>query len=112
IRLAGQDGRVQEARIVGSDRQTNLTVLQVVDPPAGKPPQPLQLADARPPDGSLVMYLSTGDGTGHLGLWTGGGGGGGDHGVVVTVDGRVAGIARYGQFLSGSACRLIAGQIV
>jgi S1-C subfamily serine protease len=32
--------------------------------------------------------------------------------VIVSIDGRVNGVARAGQFLSGSACRLIARQLI
>ena len=46
------------------------------------------------------------DGAGRLAVWNNNAR---DYGVVVGVDGQVLGIARYGQFLSGSACRLIAG---
>jgi S1-C subfamily serine protease len=69
----------------------------------------VELSRARPDDGSLVLYLAPNDGSGRLGLWTGGSS---DAGIVYSTDGRVAGIARYGQFLSGSACRLIADQII
>jgi S1-C subfamily serine protease len=49
------------------------------------------------------------DGGGRLGMWTGVGK---DYGVVFGVDGTCLGVARFGQFLSGRACRLIAQQII
>ncbi len=98
-------GEIAEAKFVGSDRQTSLTVLQL-NKPAGKP---VRLRENRPQDGSLVLYISPVDASGRLALWTASPR---DTGIVVTTDGNVAGIARGGQFLSGSSCRLIADQII
>jgi hypothetical protein len=105
IQLSGPDGALGTARFIGSDRQTNLTLLEV-DKPAGTP---VRMGPSRPDSGSLVMSLSGGDGSGHLALWTDGAQ---ENGVILTTDGRVAGIARYGQFLSGSACQLIVRQLI
>ena len=69
----------------------------------------MKLASAKPAEGTLVLYLSPADGSGRLGVWNNNSR---DYGVVVGVDGRVLGIARHGQFLSGSACQLIADQII
>jgi hypothetical protein len=104
-RVALSDGRVIEARFIGSDRQTNLTLLQVMPTPG----MPVRLASKKPDEGSLVLYLSPTDASGRLALWTGGAH---EFGIVFCTDGRAAGIARYGQFLSGSACKLIADQII
>jgi S1-C subfamily serine protease len=140
IRLIGPDGEAVEARYVGSDQQTNLTVLQLprpADKPAGRavkaggkdeageadgkkveakvatPPRPafrpVKLSKSKPAEGTLVLYLSPTDESGRLGIWNANTR---DYGVVVGVDGQVLGIARYGQFLSGSACQLIADQII
>jgi S1-C subfamily serine protease len=132
IRLVGPDGEAVEARYVGSDQQTNLTVLQLPRPadksagravkavaapaddgkkaaPARPAFKPVRLSRARPAEGTLVLYLSPTDGSGRLGIWNANTR---DYGVVVGVDGQVLGIARYGQFLSGSACQLIADQII
>jgi len=105
VRMAGSDGSRINARFVGSDRQTGLTLLRA-EKSAGKP---VRLAEGRPAAGSLVLCLSPRDGSGRLGLWTDGGG---ESGVIVATDGQVAGVARYGQFLSGSACKLIARQLM
>ena len=105
IKLAGPDGVIAVATFIGSDRQTNLTLLHV-DAPAGKP---VNLASARPEPGSLVLCLSPTDGSGRLGLWTDGAR---DNGIIVDTQSNVCGIARYGQFLTGSACRLIARQLI
>lgn len=129
IRLTGPDGELTNARFVGSDQQTNLTVLKLGataapgvaaarDPkrqPAGKP---VRLSTRKVEDGALVLYIATGDGSGRLGLWNGGAGGVSevptprDFGIVVGIDGQVLGISRYGQFLSGSACQLIVNHLI
>lgn len=105
VKLSGPDGAITAARFIGSDRQTNLTLLKV-EKPAG---QPVRLGANRPEAGSLVMCLSSTDASGHLGIWSDSVQ---ENGIVLTTDGQVAGIARYGQFLAGSACRLIARQLI
>jgi S1-C subfamily serine protease len=106
VKLAGPDGALTTAKFIGSDRQTNLTLLQV-EKPAGRP---VRLGSSRPEAGALVMCLATTDGAGRLSIWSDGGAQ--ENGVILTTDGQVAGIARYGQFLTGSACRLIARQLI
>jgi hypothetical protein len=105
VKVCGPDGQTVAARFIGSDRQTNLTLLQV-EKPAG---QPVRLGSGRPEPGALVMCLAPTDGAGHLAVWSDEAQ---ENGIVLTTDGQVAGIARYGQFLAGSACGLIARQLV
>lgn len=112
IRIAGRDGVVREASFVGADRQTNLTVLKLHSPGDGEPGpafSAVRLGKERPADGSLVLFVAPQDGSGRLGVWTGAAT---DFGIVFTTDGAAAGIARYGRFLNGPACRLIADQII
>jgi hypothetical protein len=105
VNVCGPDGATVKAKFIGSDRQTNLTLLQV-EKPVG---QPVRLGSARPEAGALVMCLSPSDGSGHLDVWSDDAQ---ENGIVLTTDGEVAGVARYGQFLAGSACRLIARQLI
>jgi small nuclear ribonucleoprotein (snRNP)-like protein len=105
VHVALSDGKVLDAKFVGSDRQTNLTLLQI-EKPAGKP---VQLSAKKLVEGSLVLFISTVDGSGRLGMWNGGQQ---DLGIIFTTDGGVAGIARYGQFLGGASCHLIAEQLI
>ena len=105
IRVAGPDGAALPATLVGSDRQTNLTVLKL-EKPLGKP---ARLGREKPLDGSLVMSLSPADASGRLVVWNASAQ---DSGVVFTSGGEMAGVARGGQFLTGAACRLIADQII
>jgi S1-C subfamily serine protease len=92
LRASTGDGKVCSVTFVGSDRQTNLTVFKLNER-VGKP---VRITGGRPADGSLVMVLSPAGDSGRLTIWTGGQQ---DRGIVVTMDGGVAGFARYGQFL-------------
>lgn len=105
IRLAGRDGEVREAKFVGSDRQTNLSLLKIEEPLG----TPLRVGKDKPAEGSLTLCLAPHDGSGKLLVWNGGAQ---EYGVVFTPSGEMAGVARFGQFLSGSACKLIAEQII
>jgi len=94
--LVGQ-GLMTTARFVGSDRQTNITLLKL-DKPAGIP---VKIAARRPQEGTLTMFLAPNSGVGRLMIWTNELR---DWGVVVSMDGGVYGFARQGQFLSAAGC--------
>jgi S1-C subfamily serine protease len=55
------------------------------------------------------MMLNPNSGSGRVQLWTGGER---DFGVVVSMDGSVAGFARYGQFLAASTARPVIRQLI
>ena len=105
LRISTGSGQVATATFVGSDRQTNLTVLKLTEPIG----RPVRVAGGRPADGSLVMVLSPGGDAGRLSVWTGGQQ---DRGIVVRMDGGVAGFARYGQFLCGVDAQPVIDQLV
>ena len=105
LRISTGDGKVATATFIGSDRQTNLTVLKLTEPVG----RPVRVTGGRPTDGSLVMVLAPGGDAGRLSIWTGGQQ---DRGIVVTMDGGVAGFARYGQFLGGASARPVVDQLV
>jgi hypothetical protein len=98
-------GKMTTATFVGSDRQTNITILKLENP-IGKP---VRLTGGRPDDGSLVMVLAPAGDSGRLSVWTGGQQ---ERGIVVTMDGAVAGFARYGQFLGGAFARPVVDQLI
>ena len=100
------DGPVVTATFVASDRQTNLTLLKL-PAHAGKP---VKLGVARPADGATVMLLSPNSSSGKLMLWTGAQRD--VAGVVVAVDGSVAGFARYGQFFCVGTCKSVVEQLI
>jgi hypothetical protein len=110
--LAGQPlhvfdarGKLVAAQFIGSDRQMNLTVVQL-ETPIGKP---LHITGDRPPDGSLVMLLSPSGDSGHLSIWTNGTQ---DRGLLITTSGAIGGIVRSGEFASGNSIKPIADQLI
>jgi hypothetical protein len=105
LQVTTGDGKPAQARLVGSDRQTNLTVLKLTEPVG----RPVRITGGRPTEGSLVMVLSPGGDSGRLSIWTGGQQ---DRGIVVSTDGGVAGFARYGQFLCGANAQPVVDQLV
>src|SRR4051812_23828644 len=93
------------ATFIGSDEKTNLTLLKM-DHVVGKP---IRIGMGRPMEGSLVMLLNPNNGSGRVQLWTGGER---DFGVIVSMDGSVAGFARYGQFLNTAAAKPVIDQLL
>ncbi len=93
------------ASFVGADEKTQLTILKL-DKPLGKP---VRLGEHKPAEGALVMLLNPNNASGRLMIWTGGQR---DYGVTVNMDGTVAGLVRYGQFLGGPAIRPIIDQLI
>jgi hypothetical protein len=97
-------GKTVKAKFVGSDRKTNLTVLKL-DDYSGKT---VDLGE-KPGEGALVMALSATGESGQLVVWTGGME---ENTVVLSVDGKVAGFSRGGQFLSGESSKVIIDQLI
>jgi hypothetical protein len=93
------------ATFVGSDEKTNVTILKM-EKVIGKA---VRIGFGRPIEGSLVMMLNPASGSGRVQLWTGGER---DFGVVVSMDGSVAGFARYGQFLGTAAAKPVIDQLI
>jgi S1-C subfamily serine protease len=105
LTVFGLAGGAATARFVGSDRQTNLTVLKL-EKPLGKP---APFVGCRPTDGSLVMLLAQGGDAGRLIVWTRAQQ---EQGVIVGVDGNISGFARYGQFLDARICKPVVDQLI
>ncbi len=104
LRAAGGDGRATLARFIGSDRQTNMTIVQLESPVT----KVATLAPRRPDDGSLALVFSP-DGTLHLTVWSN------THpeqGLIVTPNGSVAGFGINGGFMELAASQPIAQQII
>ena len=112
VRLSLGDEPVTIAKFIASDRQTNTTVLQLAKP-AGHPAKiPLRTArnGGRPVEGSLVLLLSPSNASARWLVWTGAQQD--TAGIVVTVDGSIAGFARYGQFFSAASAKPVAEQLI
>jgi hypothetical protein len=99
------EGQMARAHFVGSDRQANITLLKL-DKPLGIP---VKLAESRPREGTLTMFLSPNSGVGRLMIWTNELK---DWGVVVSMEGGVYGFARQGQFLSAGGCKSTIDQLI
>jgi|GEM_PF-1268807 len=97
-------GKPVLAKYVGADLKTNLTVLRLNES-AGKPAD----LGTKPGLGALVMALNANGESGQLLVWTGGMQ---ESTVVVTVDGRIAGFSRAGQFLSGENSKVVIDQLI
>ncbi len=106
INVSLAPGQVIGATFIGSDRQTNLTVLKA-DQPVGRPAR--FASAARPAAGGLVMILSPNNDTARLAVWTDSAS---EWGVVVQVDGAVLGFARHGQFLSAGLAQPVVKQLI
>jgi hypothetical protein len=105
VRCAVGPGQTATAKFVGSDRQTNITLLKL-DKPLGIP---VKLIPGVPQEGTLTMFLAPNSGVGRLMIWTNELK---DWGVVVAMEGGVYGFARHGQFLSAAACRPAVDQLM
>jgi hypothetical protein len=98
------DGRPTTAKFIGSDRLTNLTVLQLTKPSG----QPTALGHSRPDDGVLTLVIAADSGA-RLVVWNN------LHpepGLAVLPDGSVAGFGFDGHFLSASTAKPIVDQLI
>lgn len=104
LRVMLGDGCVTTARFLGSDRKTNLTILQLAD----YPKQPVKLAPTRPADGTLTMVIGP-DGSCRLVVWNNMHA---ENGLIVMPDESIAGFAFDGKFLCAAACKPLVDQVV
>ncbi|MBC8107617.1 MAG: PDZ domain-containing protein [Anaerolineae bacterium] len=98
-------GGAAKAKFVGSDRQTNITVLKLEKTLGRK----ADFRGNKPNDGSLVLMLSQGGDGGRLGVWTRSQQ---ERAMVVDVRGQVSGFARMGQFLDAELARPVIDQLI
>jgi PDZ domain-containing protein len=100
------DGTMTQARFVGSDKLTNVTIVQV--PHAAV--KPLMFTAGPPVEGSLVMLMSMDPSATHLGVWTRWAN---NWGLVIrSTDGAVAGFSQRGRFLGASGLGPVVLQII
>ena len=110
VKVAVGDEPLTTATFVASDRQTNTTIL-LLPKPAGHPARMgVGRNGGQPAEGSLVLLLSPNSNSARLLVWVA------NQqevaGVVVKVDGTVAGFARYGQFFPASGAATVADQLI
>jgi hypothetical protein len=105
IRVMVGQSEMTTARFVASDRQTNVTLLKLAKPLG----TPVKLTDHRPAEGNLTMFLAPNSGVGRLIIWTNELR---DWGVVVSMDGKIHGFTRHGQFLTAAGCKPVIQQLL
>jgi hypothetical protein len=105
IRVMVGQSEMTTARFVASDRQTNVTLLKLAKPLG----TPVKLTDHRPSEGQLTMFLAPNSGVGRLIIWTNELR---DWGVVVSMDAKVYGFTRQGQFLTAAGCKPVVQQLI
>jgi hypothetical protein len=104
ITIYSPDG-VCQAKFVGSDPKSNLTVVQMVKI-VGKP---ADLDTHRPDAGSLVMIVTPNQSAAQLVVWTGANP---EFGVVSNMEGKIEGIERMGHLLSTESFETITRQLI
>lgn len=106
LRAWSLQGRQTTATIVGSDRQSGVTIVKLAEPIA----TPLATASGgRPVSGSLVLLVPSAMESPRLVLWSRHAE---DKGLVIDLDRRVRGFARLGQFVSIEGSRSVIDQLV
>lgn len=99
------DGSLAKGRVVASDQLTKLTILEIQRD--GLHPAALSLT--KPADGSVVLAMSVDPSATRLCIWSRWASG---WGVIIRVDGSVAGFSRQGEFLPAVACLPVEQQLV
>jgi S1-C subfamily serine protease len=99
------DGSVVAAKFVASDQMTNITVIQVMRDGL----QPLPLSVSPPQEGTLVLAMSLDPNATRLAVWTRWSN---SFGLVVRIDGAVAGFSGRGQYLSAAAYAPVVRQLI
>ena len=100
------NGTMTEARFVGSDEKSNITVVQVPHNAV----RPLLPTTGPPAEGSLVMVMSMDPSATHLGVWTRWAN---NWGLVIrSTDGAIAGFSQHGHFLTENELLPLARQII
>jgi hypothetical protein len=98
------DGQITMAKFIGSDKKTNLTVLQLENHTG----IPAPLGHTRPDDGVLALAIAP-DGGARLVVWN-------NHlpdaGFAILADGSVAGFGFAGHFLGASVAKPIVDQLI
>jgi hypothetical protein len=100
------DGSTTEARFVGSDEKTNVTVVQVPHSAV----KPLMFTTGPPDEGSYVMVMSMDPSATQLKIWTRWAN---NWGLVIrSTDGAVAGFSQRGRFLGAGVLSPVVRQII
>jgi S1-C subfamily serine protease len=100
------DGKWATATFVASDRQADLTLLQLTSKTLAKP----AVISPEPPDsGALVLVMSLNPAANRLAVWEGWEP---DVSALVNTDGTIAGFTKGGHFLDAAACLPAVGELI
>ncbi len=105
VPLVLANGRFGTASFVASDRQSDVTILQLQDVKGA----PVKLADHRPDPGALLLLLSLNPASNRLVVWEGWEP---DLTAVIDIEGTVAGFTKGGRFFSATPYAGIAQELV
>ncbi len=105
LRVTYGQNKVTKGKLLGSDRQTNVSVLKL-EQPVG---QPVKMSHENPELGALVLMISPVRRQVRVGLWTGGHD---EHAMVMNSAGALAGFNRYGHLFEPVAFESVVEQII
>jgi S1-C subfamily serine protease len=105
VPVALGNGQMASATFVGSDQQSDMTVLKLQNAKS----KSLTTATSRPDDGSLLMILSLNPSFNRLAVWSGWEP---DFAVLVTMEGQAAGFTLGGRYVSAATCKTIGKELV
>jgi S1-C subfamily serine protease len=105
LRVTYGNSKVTKGKLLGSDRQTSISVLKL-DEPVG---EPMKMASENPAMGSLVLMVSPVRRQVRVALWTGGHD---EHSMVMNSSGALAGFNRYGHMFEPYAFGPVVQQIL
>lgn len=105
IPVAIGDGRWATASFIASDRQSDLTLLQLNHAKA----KPAAVSADRPAAGTLLLVMSLNPAANRLTVWEGWEP---DVATLVNIDGTIAGFTKGGHFLSAAACGPVVAELM
>ncbi len=105
VPVAIGDGRWATATFVASDRQSDLTLLQLHHAKV----KPATVSADRPAPGTLLLVMSLNPAANRLAVWEGWEP---DFATLVNIDGTIAGFTKGGHFLSAAACAPVVSELI
>jgi S1-C subfamily serine protease len=99
------DGSVAPAKFIGSDKVTNISVIQILRQGL----RPMALGTVPPAEGSLVMVMSVDPVATALRVWTRWSGA---MALVIQTDGTISGFSNRGQFVAAGSRVSVARQLI
>jgi S1-C subfamily serine protease len=105
VPVAVSDGHWATASFVASDRQSDLTLLQLTNFKT----KPATISADKPGAGTLLLVISLNPAANRLAVWEGWEP---DVSALVNIDGTIAGFTKGGRFLSAAACSPVVEELM